>query len=235
MRPPSRLWVTAVVLAVVVVGGAIVPVLAQGSRELGAVEPLTAQEGALIDLTGQWVSVVTEDWRWRMVTPPPGDYASVPLNDEGRRVADLWDWQRQTSDKECRAYGPPGLIRLPGRIRISWADAETLRFEFDAGMQTRLLRFAAGSPGGERSRQGWSEAAWHKQEQSTGFWQPRPSGPGGALRVETTNLLDGYLRKNGVPHSADAVVQEFLNSFTVPGGDTWLIVTTVVVESDLSF
>ena len=33
----------------------------------------SARESAPIDLTGQWVSIVTEDWRFRMVTPPAGD------------------------------------------------------------------------------------------------------------------------------------------------------------------
>ena len=47
--------------------------------------PPTPQAAAPIDLTGNWVSVVTEDWRWRMVTPPKGDFASVPLNPEGRK------------------------------------------------------------------------------------------------------------------------------------------------------
>ena len=37
------------------------------------------KEGAPVDLTGYWVSVVTEDWRWRMKTPPKGDVASLPL------------------------------------------------------------------------------------------------------------------------------------------------------------
>ena len=230
MRRTKGVWPAAVAMAVVVFSAASEPALAQGGRG-GTAEAPTAQAGALIDLTGQWVSVVTEDWRWRMVTPAPGDYASVPLNDEGRQVADQWDWEGdRASGEQCRAYGPPGLTRLPGRIRISWADAETLQLEFDAGMQTRVLRFAGEAPGGERSRHGWSRAAWHKQEQSTGFWQPRPSGPGGALRVETTNLSEGYLRKNGIPYSADAVVEEFLNTLTLPGGDAWLVVTTVVLD-----
>ena len=64
--------------------------------------PASAREAAPIDLTGQWVAIVNEDWRWRMVTPPKGDYASVPLNDEGRRVADQWD---VSQDGRCEAYG----------------------------------------------------------------------------------------------------------------------------------
>src|SRR5580698_3732546 len=40
---------------------------------------------APIDLTGYWVSVVTEDWRYRMMVPDKGDYQSVPLNPEGTK------------------------------------------------------------------------------------------------------------------------------------------------------
>ena len=53
--------------------------------------PPTPRAAAAFDLTGTWVAVVTEDWRWRMVTPPKNDVASVPLNAEGRKVAAAWD------------------------------------------------------------------------------------------------------------------------------------------------
>src|ERR1700730_4377606 len=62
----------------------------RGGRGRGQT-PQTPQEEAPIDLTGWWVSVVIEDWRWRMVTPKKGDYASVPISDEGRKVADAWE------------------------------------------------------------------------------------------------------------------------------------------------
>ena len=70
--------------------------------------PQTPRESAALDFTGQWVAIVNEDWRWRMVTPPHGDYASVPLNDEGRRVADLWE---PSQDGGCEAYGAAALMR----------------------------------------------------------------------------------------------------------------------------
>ena len=41
-----------------------------------------ARVGA-VDLTGQWVSIVTEDWRFRMVTPPKGDIPGVNLTPAG--------------------------------------------------------------------------------------------------------------------------------------------------------
>ena len=102
----------------------------------------SAREGAFIDLTGQWVSVVTEDWRWRMVTPPKGDTASVPLNPAGRKVADAWDLAADRARGDlCKAFGPPSLIRQPGRLRIRWENDNTLLLEFDAGTQTRRFHF----------------------------------------------------------------------------------------------
>jgi hypothetical protein len=134
-------------------------VIAQGGRGQGRGGPApTPRAGAPVDLTGYWVSVVTEDWRFRMVTPPKGDYQSVPLNAEGRRVADTWD---PSKDGACEAYGAAGVMRMPGRIHITWQDDSTLKIETDAGLQTRLLHFgAAPPPGGQRTLQGYSVAEW---------------------------------------------------------------------------
>ena len=118
----------------------------------------TARAAAPVDLTGYWVSVVTEDWRFRMVTPPKGDYASVPLNAEARRVADAWD---PSKDGLCDAYGAAAIMRMPGRLHITWQDDDTLKIETDAGQQTRLLHFGASRPAGsERTLQGYSAAEW---------------------------------------------------------------------------
>jgi hypothetical protein len=128
----------------------IAPVLATGIL-LGA--PVAAQRGnqppppppragAPIDLTGYWVSIVTADWRWRMVTPAKGDYQGVQLNAEGRKVADTWDPARDEAvGEQCRSYGAPALMSVPGRIHITWQDDTTLKVDTDAGTQTRLLRF----------------------------------------------------------------------------------------------
>ena len=124
--------------------------------------PPTPRAAAPVDLTGYWVSVVTEDWRFRMVTPPKGDYASVPLNAEARRVADAWD---PSKDGVCDAYGAAAIMRMPGRLHITWDDDNTLKIETDAGQQTRLLRFGvrpASGPGrrvaaeGSRRRSDWA-------------------------------------------------------------------------------
>jgi hypothetical protein len=147
--------------------------------------PQPAQQAALIDLTGNWVSVVDLDWRFRMMTPPKGDYAQVPMNAAARKVADTFDpalyggANYQTSQIiDCRAYGGAGLMHMPMRLRITWDSPETLKIETDWGQQTRLLHFTAGQPfgdievafrsgdmGGSRgpaSMQGYSVAAWQQ-------------------------------------------------------------------------
>ena len=186
----------------------------------------TPQSLAPIDLSGNWVSVVTEDWLWRMVTPAKGDYARVPLNPEGRRVADTWDPVRDAANgAQCRAFGVGGLMRQPGRLRITWSDATTLKVEADAGTQTRLLQFAAPPrPAAERTWQGTSRAEWEFVNAAR-----RPE-LGGSLKVVTTGMRAGYLRKNGVPYSEDTVVTEYFDRHDEPNGDRWFTVMTIVED-----
>jgi hypothetical protein len=187
----------------------------------------SAREAAVIDLTGHWVAVVNEDWRWRMVTPPKSDYTSLPLNAEGRRVADLWD---PAQDGSCQAYGAAALLRMPTRLRIEWASDFVLTIETDAGRQTRTLNFTAVPALAEPTLQGHSVAEWQPVLPPPGGFGfgPAVRAPGGTLKVVTTNLSGGWLRKNGVPYSAGAVVTEYFDRFPSPNGDEWLMVTTIV-------
>jgi hypothetical protein len=205
------------------------PLLAQRGRGAGAGggQAPSPQQAAPVDLTGYWVSVVSEDWRFRMLTPPKGDAAGVPLNAEGRRVADEWDAAKDAAAGEaCRAYGAPGLMRLPGRLHITWQDERTLKIETDAGTQTRLLRFGGAAPpaGGDRTWQGVSTAAWDGVQAVEG-----PGGPRwGSLRVVTTQLRPGYLRKNGVPYSENTTLTEYFDLHPGPANATWITITTIV-------
>lgn len=193
--------------------------------------PPTPRAAAPIDLTGYWVSVVTEDWRWRMVTPAKGDYASVPLNPEGRKVADSWDPQKESPGDACRAYGAAAIMRVPGRVHITWEGDRTLKLETDAGQQTRSFEFdGSASPLGERQWQGHSVAEWQQQFQTRGLgFGGRPSA-GGSLKVVTTHLRPGYLRKNGVPYSENAIVTEYFSRHSEPNGDEWFTVTVIVED-----
>jgi hypothetical protein len=197
---------------------------------------------APIDLTGTWVSVITEDWRFRMVTPPVGDVASIPLNEAGRKAAQAWDPAKDiAAGDQCKPYGAAGLLRLPTRLRVSWQDDTTLKLETDNGQQVRLFRFDAGeaAPAGDAQWQGRSVARWETMMEGQGQVPPlggqggqNPAGPpaalSGGLKVVTTRMRPGYLRRNGVPYSGSAAMTEFFDVLREPNGDTWMIVTSVL-------
>jgi hypothetical protein len=195
--------------------------------------PKSPKDAAPVDLTGYWVSIVTEDWRWRMVTPLKGDAASIPITPAARKIVDAWDPAAdEAAGLQCKAYGAPGLMRIPGRLHITWQDDHTLKVETDAGTQTRVFHFGAHPPPNmEASWQGFSSARW---EPGTGpgglplLLGPRAGMKSRSLEVVTTRLRPGYLRKNGVPYSANAVLTEYYDLFKEPTGEEWFTVTTIV-------
>jgi hypothetical protein len=202
---------------------------AQAGR--GGGPPATAKAAAPIDLTGYWVSLVTEDWRYRMMTPPKGDYPSIPLNPDGRKIADNWDpLKDEAAGEQCKAYGPGNVMRNPERVHITWQDDNTLKLETDTGQQTRIFKFgtpvdlekpATGAP----TLQGESIAMW---EFAGGRRGPNPRG--GSLAVVTRNAKPGYLQKNGVPYSQGAIFTEHYDLFKEPDGTQYLLVTTETVD-----
>lgn len=258
MARPSRGWLAALLIAISVatIAAQQEPVPAgrrggpppeggrQGAPPFGraAGPPQTPRAAAPIDLTGQWVSIVNEDWRWRMVTAAKGDFPGIPLNPAGRQIADAWD---PGTDGSCRAFGAAGLLRMPTRVRISWSDDTTLKVETDNGQQTRLLTFTS-RPVRGASLQGSSVAEWKRTLPPSNpflgfaFGGGPPPSSGGSLKVVTTNLSGGWLRRNGVPYSARATVTEYFDRFPGPdGGDPstgsgqeWFVVTTTVEDPE---
>lgn len=208
---------------------------AQGrGRDGGA--PQTPRAAAPIDLTGYWVSVVTEDWRYRMVTPAKGDYQGVPMTPAAVKVADSWNPEADTkAGLQCKSYGAGAIMRVPGRLHVTWQDDETLRVEMDAGTQTRALRFnasAAVSP--DRSWQGDSKAQWQTPRGGRGrAGAAAPAPRNGSLKVVTTNLRAGYLRKNGIPYSENATVTEYFSIARLRDDYEVLVVTAVVEDPAL--
>src|SRR5580692_4127248 len=118
--------------------------------------PRTAKSVAPIDVTGYWMSMIVDEWRFR-VTPQKGDIPYMPLNAEARKVAQAWDPARDEAEgKACKAYGAVGITQRPGRMHIAWTDDGTLKMDFDTGTQSRILHFSkAPSDKGPASWQGY--------------------------------------------------------------------------------
>lgn len=219
-------------------------VLAQGRRGAPQGPPPSGRPGAPVDLTGYWVSLVTADWQYRMIAPvkitagprnPESvlGFTGIPLNPAAQKVALAWDPAKdQASGEQCKAYGAGNIMRIPGRIHITWEDDETMKLETDAGEQTRYFEFKTPKhPGG--GWQGISRASWEAVPAAFGFL------PTGALKVVTTDFKAGYLNKNGIPYSANAVVTEIFDRADQPAIEvnrqsfpaaTYLIVTRTVVD-----
>ncbi len=204
------------------------PALVSAQRGGGAQQ--SGRPGAIKDLTGYWVSVVSEHWHVRMMVPPKGDTEMLPVNAEARRITNAWDPAKDEGAGEaCRSYGAPTLMRVPGRLHITWSDDNTLKIDADSGTQTRLLHFGAGEAGragaGQApSWQGYSVANWRRPARA------EAKKDAGDLRVVTTKLRPGYLRKNGVPYSENTTVEEYYDLFMEPNGDTWLVIDTIITD-----
>jgi hypothetical protein len=184
----------------------------------------TPRASAPIDLTGYWVSVVNEDWRFRMVTPAKGDYKGVPITREALQIVNAWNPAAdEAAGNQCKSYGAAAIMRVPGRIHVTWQDDNTLKLETDAGTQTRLFQFGApAAPPGQPTWQGQSLARWDRPGRRN------PAVKAGSLAVTTTNMKAGYLRKNGVPYSDAARVTEYFDLSPMPGNAQLIVVTTIV-------
>jgi hypothetical protein len=205
--------------------------IAVSGQGRGAPPAQTPKAAAPIDLTGYWVSVVTQDWRFRMAVPGKGEYGGIPINERSKAAADAFD--RDRAEKEgaaCDAYGAGMVMRNPERIHLTWADENTLKVETDAGQQVRLLHFdQTRQVAAEPSRQGNSRAAWRIHQQAVFFGPPivDPSGKRyGFMQVKTDNLLPGLLRKNGVPYGSQASMNDYWEVQTMPNGTQLLLIST---------
>jgi hypothetical protein len=184
-----------------------------------------ARGAAPVDLTGYWVSLVTEDWIERMSpdSPPSG----VPRGGRGggggggggnRGGAGApAPVPAAPGSEQCRVYAAGGSMRVPGRLHITWADDNTLKVDMDAGTQTRLLHFNATVPAGTpKSLQGYSVATWEVGGRGGGGFggggnrggAAPPAPRWGNLKVVTTNMSSGYLLSSRSTYSDNAVLTE---------------------------
>jgi len=214
--------------AVGTISSLVLPVALYGQGRGGSGAAATARATAPIDVTGYWVSFITEDWRYRMVTPPKGDYRGVPVTKAALQIINAWDPAAdERAGNQCKSYGAAAIMRVPGRIHITWEDDNTLRLDTDAGMQTRLFQFGSSRAAqGKPTWQGRSAARWETPGGRGG------SATGGTLNVATTNMRAGYLRKNGVPYSEHAALTEYFELAPLPSGGQLLMVTAIVDDPE---
>ena len=184
-------------------------------------------------MTGYWVSVVGEDWRWRAF-PQKGDYGAVPVNAAARRIADAWDPAKDAAaGEECKVYAAPSVMRIPGRLHVTWQDNQTLKIETDAGKQTRLLYFSTPPAVQTPDWQGSSKADWDLGNAGAGglFFGGgggRGGPQGGSLKVVTTKMRPGYVTRNGVPFSENATLTEYYDLVKEKNGTQYLVLTSML-------
>jgi hypothetical protein len=187
-------------------------------------QPPSAKAAAAFDPTGYWTSVVTQNWRMRMVPPAKGDYLGIPISAAGKKAADEWAIAKdEAAGNQCKAFGAPAIMNLPTHLHITWQDDNTLKLDTDYGTQTRVFHFGNWAASHERSLQG----------NSTSMWASRRGGSGGPvtakyLRITTTDLLSGYLRRNGVPYGESTSLLEYVDLFQEPNGGALMVWTAVV-------
>ena len=152
-----------------------------------------ARASAPIDLTGYWVAVVNEDWRYRMVTPAKGDYGGVRSRRKRCRSSTTGIRPQTRRREECKSWCRRGHAaagsashHLAGRHHTEGRGG---RGHANASLSIPGRPAAAGTP----TWQGDSTAQW---ERGGGRGAPPV---GGSLTVVTRNMRPGYLRKNGVP------------------------------------
>jgi hypothetical protein len=207
---------------------------APGRGQAPAAPPPVARAAAPFDITGYWVSLITDDWRYRMLTPPKGNVDYLPITAEGRRVTNAWDPAKDAAaGEQCKPYGAGGIMRLPSRLHITWDDDNTLKMDIDTGTQTRRFFFentpqlATLHPApAEASWQGYSLARWDFPNAGRGA-PAAGAGRIGQLRVVTNHLRPGYVRKNGVPYGAGTMITEYFVHL-VDQGQEYLVITTMV-------
>jgi len=166
------------------------------------------------NFAGVWNMTLFEDWPDRLPGPELGDYAGLPLNANDRMRAKSWSASiLSLPDYQCRVH--------PSDYANSFADFR-MWHEIDTSTQ-QLIAIHLQHFAWQTQRAIWMDGRAHPPDYaehtsmgfSTGEWV------GNNLRVTTTHLKEGWLRRNGVARSDSAIVTEYF----VRHGDhlTWSV------------
>jgi len=183
-----------------------------------AILPARAQQVAApsgYDLTGEWAPKFHEDQPERIPGPEIGDYLGLPINAAARLHADSWDASLLTlPEHQCKPHPSDYSPRGPANLRI-WKEIDT------ASQQLIAYRTHISWQAPERTI--WMDGRPHPPDYAAHTWQGFSTGvwDGDMLTITTTHLKMGWIRRNGIPRSDQAVVTEHL----VRHGDylTWIV------------
>jgi hypothetical protein len=158
---------------------------------------------AQMDLAGEWSPQFHEEQPERLGGPPIGDYAGLPINDAARFMANSWDASiLSVPEHQCKPHPADYSPRGPANMRL-WKEVDPLTGELTA-FRTHIQWQAPERWIFMDGRSRPDEYAAHTwQGFSIGSWE----GP--VLKVVTTHLKKGWIRRNGVPRSDQAELTEY--------------------------
>jgi hypothetical protein len=178
-----------------------------------------ATAAAQRDLAGMWGQRFHEDLPERGAGPEIGDYTGLPVNDAARLRADSWDAAKWTMpERQCEPHPADYAPRGPASLRIS-STVDPISQEvisWDISVMWSLTHRTIYMDGRPRPS-GNAQHSW--QGFSTGEWE------GDALKVTTTHLKEGWLRRNGLPRSDKATLVEYFIR-----NENYLTLVTVVMD-----
>lgn len=154
---------------------------------------------AQVDLTGHWVKPGGEDHAGEANI---GDYTGLPLNEAGRIKADSWTYERwgmpeHTCEPHPSTYAPIGPANLRIMPIIDQQTQDIVAWDvLISWMEMHRVIWMDGRP----HPPSWTPHTW--MGFSTGKWE------GDQLTVTTTHLKAAWIRRNGAPHSDQAVMRE---------------------------
>jgi hypothetical protein len=170
---------------------------------IGASMLLVVSAFAHVDLSGGWAQRFHEDLPERGAGPDIGDYLGLPINDAARLRADSWDAAKWTMpERQCEPhpadYGPrgPASMRISSTVDPVSQDVISWHTTLMWMLPHRTIYMDGRPPPSAYAQHTW-------QGFSTGEWE------GDMLKVNTTHLKEGWLRRNGVPRSEKATLVEY--------------------------
>ena len=157
----------------------------------------TSAARSVPDLQGVLIPIFEpEDRLYRFDGPALGDFSGLPLNDAGLAKASEYTPDTQyLPENQCKPHSPPYIMRSALRWEIL-QEPDVVTFNMESFEQVRTIYLDGPDPPPDAKRTPMGH--------SVGHWE------GQTLVVNTSHFEEGYIRRNGAPHSDRAHLTERL-------------------------